>query len=78
MSPIGLVAARREGQLKLYEVAATDAEIISYGMIDGGGAKFCSTTPVGADGRAAVQDAMDAGGLRCVQKRSARWKLPMI
>ena len=61
-----LVAARREGQLNLYEVAATDVEIISYGMIDGGGAgevllDNTASELILENADAAIQDAMDAG-----------------
>tara|TARA_B100001057_G_scaffold355916_1_gene357955 strand:- start:515 stop:1600 length:1086 start_codon:yes stop_codon:yes gene_type:complete len=61
-----LVAARREGQINLYEVMKTDAEIISYGMIDGGGAGEVLLDKSSADlilqnAAAAVKDAMNAG-----------------
>ena len=61
-----LVAARRNGQVNLYKVIAKDAKIISYGMIDGGGAGEVLLDNTSAElilenADAAVQDAMDAG-----------------
>ncbi len=63
-----LVAARDGARLALYEVAATDAEVTAYGMIDGGGAAevFLDATParlVLEDAEHALQDALDAGAL---------------
>ena len=61
-----LVAARRHGQINLYEVMAKDVVIISYGMIDGGGAGEVLLDNTSADlilenADTAVQDVMDAG-----------------
>ena len=60
-----LVAARKDRQLNLYEVTAENAEVISYGMIDGGGAgevlldnSFAELILENAG--SAVQDTMDA------------------
>lgn len=61
-----LVAAMLDGTLALFEVAAADAEIVQYGMIDGGGAAevLLDDTPAKLllkDAKAAVQDALNAG-----------------
>jgi alkylation response protein AidB-like acyl-CoA dehydrogenase len=63
-----LIAAQHEGKLALFEVAAGDAQISGYGMIDGGPAAevFLDNTPgdlVLSDARAALVDALDAGAL---------------
>lgn len=63
-----LVAAKEGGKIAVYEVAASDAKVEGYGMIDGGGAAelFLEDTPgslVLADGEAAFRDAMDWGAL---------------
>lgn len=61
-----LVAAQTGTGLALFEVQATDTEILPYGMIDGGGAAelTLSATPARllmADARAALDAALDAG-----------------
>ncbi len=63
-----LIAAQCDAGLALFSGAATDAEVISYGMIDGGGAAevILDHTPaelVLKDARAALQNAVDAGAL---------------
>ena len=63
-----LVVARDGDRLSLYEVAATEAQIITFAMIDGGGAAevILDAAPARlliADAAAAVQDALDAGAL---------------
>ncbi|MFC2967283.1 acyl-CoA dehydrogenase family protein [Acidimangrovimonas pyrenivorans] len=63
-----LVAAQAEGKLALFAVAAGDAEVTGYGMIDGGGAAelFLDASPARlllADATDALQDALDAGTL---------------
>ncbi len=63
-----LVAADLDGTLALFEIAAEDAEVTGYGMIDGGGAAevFLDGTPAALvlkDAGAAIQDALDAGAL---------------
>ena len=60
-----LVAARKDRQLNLYEVTSKNAEVISYGMIDGGGAgevllDNSSAELILENAGAAVQDAMNA------------------
>lgn len=68
VAEIFLVAAKLDGKLALFEVQASDAQIESYGMIDGGGAAelLLDDTPaclVMADADAALQDTMNAGAL---------------
>ena len=63
-----LVAARHNDGIGLFEVAAKDAEVTSYGLIDGGGAAevFLDNTPAKllmADAAAALQNALDFGAL---------------
>ncbi|WP_323371658.1 acyl-CoA dehydrogenase family protein [Anianabacter salinae] len=63
-----LVAALLDGTMALFDVAASDAEVTPYGMIDGGGAAevFLDAAPATlllAEAGAAVQDALDAGTL---------------
>jgi len=63
-----LVAARDEDGLHVFEVAAEDAGVTAYGMIDGGGAAevFLDATPATLllkHAEAALQDALDAGAL---------------
>lgn len=63
-----LVAARKEGVVALFEVAATDVEIASYAMIDGGpaGEVFFDNTPatlVLEDAGEAIENALDRGAL---------------
>ncbi|SEO92209.1 Acyl-CoA dehydrogenase [Salinihabitans flavidus] len=64
-----LVAARHEGGgIGLYEVDAADAQILPYGMIDGGGAAevVLEQTPATClieDAEAALQEALDFGAL---------------
>ncbi|MFZ3583461.1 acyl-CoA dehydrogenase family protein [Loktanella sp. DJP18] len=63
-----LVVARNGEALSLYEVAAADAHIMPYAMIDGGGAAevILDAAPARlliADAAEAVQDALDAGAL---------------
>lgn len=63
-----LVAARHEGRLGLWEVAAQAAEVVGYAMIDGGGAAevLLSDSParlVLADAEAGLRDALDWGCL---------------
>lgn len=63
-----LVAARNGAALSLYEVAAADAELQSYGLMDGGGAAelILDATPgreLLADATAALSDALDFGAL---------------
>lgn len=63
-----LIAAQAAGTLALFDVAAGDAQVSGYGMIDGGPAAevFLDDTPatlVLADARAALGDALDAGAL---------------
>lgn len=63
-----LVAAKNGGKLSVYEVQAADAEVTGYGLIDGGGAAelMLDGTPgtlLIEDGKAACQDAIDAGAL---------------
>lgn len=61
-----LVAAKAGDCLNLYQVQATDAEIISYGLIDGGGAAEVLLDNTKANllienAQPALQDALDAG-----------------
>lgn len=61
-----LVAAQLDGRLALVEVAAAEAEIIPYGMVDGGGAAevVLENAParlIATDGVAALQAAEVAG-----------------
>ena len=68
VADIFLVAAKLDGKLALFEVQASDAQIETYGMIDGGGAAelLLDNTParlVMADAETALQDAMNAGAL---------------
>ena len=68
VADIFLVAAKLDDGLALFEVQASDAQIETYGMIDGGGAAelLLDNTParlVMADADAALQDAMNAGAL---------------
>jgi len=63
-----LVAAVAGGTLGLFEVAADDAEVTGYGMIDGGPASevFLEGTPATcliADAQKAIGDALDHGAL---------------
>ncbi len=63
-----LIAAWSEHKLALFEVAAKDAQISGYGMIDGGPAAevFLDNTPgdlVLADARSALEEALDVGAL---------------
>ena len=63
-----LVAAKHEGVISLYEVLACDAEIIPYGLIDGGGAAevLLDNTPaklVLNKAEDAIQSALNAGVL---------------
>ncbi|MDQ7072006.1 MAG: acyl-CoA dehydrogenase family protein [Rhodobacterales bacterium] len=63
-----LVAAMLNGSLALFEVAANDAEIVGYGMMDGGGAAEVLLDGTRAklllaDARDALQDALNAGVL---------------
>ena len=63
-----LVATRSGATLAVYEVAATDAQVTGYGLIDGGGAAelFLDATPgtlLLDDARGALTDALDAGRL---------------
>lgn len=63
-----LIAARAEGKLALFEVAAADVQISGYGMIDGGPAAevFLDAAPaelVLPDARAELEDALDIGAL---------------
>lgn len=63
-----LVVAQFDGAIGLFEIDANAAEIIPYGMIDGGGAAevFLDATParlILSDAETAVQDALDAGAL---------------
>lgn len=68
IADIFLVAAKLDGKLALFEVQAADAQIETYGMIDGGGAAelMLDNTPARLlmdDAEAALQDAMNAGAL---------------
>jgi alkylation response protein AidB-like acyl-CoA dehydrogenase len=61
-----LVAAKAGDRLNLYQVQATEAEIISYGLIDGGGAAEVLLDNTKANlliknAQPALQDALDAG-----------------
>ncbi|WP_072857321.1 acyl-CoA dehydrogenase family protein [Loktanella atrilutea] len=63
-----LIVARDGARLSLHEVAASDAQVLPYAMIDGGGAAevILDAAPARllmADAGAAVQDALDAGAL---------------
>ena len=63
-----LVAARAEGRLALFRVAAGDAQVTPYGLIDGGGAAelFLDATPAEMlldDAGRAIEAALDAGRL---------------
>lgn len=63
-----LVAAKSGSTLCIYEVAASDAQVTGYGLIDGGGAAelFLDASPareILKDAAAALQDALDAGAL---------------
>lgn len=63
-----LVAARHDGGLGVFAVAAADSTLSTYGLIDGGGAAevFLDATParlVLADATAALNAALDAGRL---------------
>ena len=61
-----LVAARLDGKVALFEVQASDAQVVGYAMIDGGGAAevLVDDTPARlliADAAAAIEDAQNAG-----------------
>lgn len=61
-----LIAAMLDGKVALFEVAASDAEVVGYGMIDGGGAAEVLLDDANAklliaDAKEAVQDALNAG-----------------
>lgn len=63
-----LVAAKAGETIGIYEVKASDAQVTGYGLIDGGGAAelFLDATPATeliADGRAALEHALDLGRL---------------
>jgi len=63
-----LIVARAGERLSLYDIAARDAQVTGYGLIDGGNAAevFLDATPATLlldDAGAAVQDALDAGAL---------------
>ncbi len=63
-----LVAAKLEGRIALFEVPAEDAQVVSYAMIDGGGAAelLLDGTPAKlllADAAEAFEDAARAGAL---------------
>lgn len=63
-----LVAARDDSGIGLYHVAAEDAAVTPYGMIDGGGAaeivlEDTAAELVMADARTAIEDALDWGRL---------------
>jgi len=62
------VAAGKGGKIALYEVAAADAEVLSYAMIDGGGAgevvlDKTKATLIADDAAEAIEAALDAGRL---------------
>jgi alkylation response protein AidB-like acyl-CoA dehydrogenase len=61
-----LVAARLDGRLAVFSVRAEDAQVVPYGMIDGGGAaELMLDATLGtlliADARGALEDAVQAG-----------------
>lgn len=63
-----LIAARSATGLAVFEVAAADAEVVGYAMIDGGGAAEVILDDTKAmlvleDAEAALQGALDAGAL---------------
>ena len=63
-----VVAKTPAGKIGLYEVAAADAEVLSYAMIDGGGAAEIvldktSATLISDDAEDAINAALDAGRL---------------
>jgi len=63
-----LIAARHEGKLALYDLAASDAQIMGYGMIDGGSAaevllEDSPATLLLKDAEPALEAALDAGRL---------------
>ena len=63
-----LIAAQGPSGLGVYEVAAREAQVVGYGMIDGGGAAevILEDTPAAqvlANAGAALQGALDAGAL---------------
>lgn len=63
-----VVARTAAGKIGLYEVAAAEAEVLSYAMIDGGGAaeivlENTRATLIADDAEAAVNAALDAGRL---------------
>lgn len=63
-----VVAKTANGKFGLYEVAATDAEVLAYAMIDGGGAAEIvldntAATLISDDAEAAINAALDAGRL---------------
>ncbi len=63
-----LIAARLDGALAVFSVAADDADVFGYGMVDGGGAAEVILTDTPAtlllrEAGAALQDALDAGAL---------------
>jgi len=63
-----VVAKTADGKFGLYEVAATDAEVLAYAMIDGGGAAEVvldntAATLISDDAEAAINAALDAGRL---------------
>jgi len=68
IAEVFLVAAKHENGICLFEVSAKDAEVSSYGLIDGGGAAelLLDNTPAKlllADAGAALQDSLDIGAL---------------
>jgi alkylation response protein AidB-like acyl-CoA dehydrogenase len=68
IAEVFLVVAKLNDKLSLFEVAASDASVESYGLIDGGGAAelLLDNTParmVMEDAAAAVQDVMNVGTL---------------
>lgn len=63
-----VMAKTADGKFGLYEVAATDAEVLAYAMIDGGGAAEVvldntAATLISDDAEAAINAALDAGRL---------------
>ena len=63
-----VVAKTANGKFGLYEVAAIDAEVLAYAMIDGGGAAEIvldntAATLISDDAEAAINAALDAGRL---------------
>ncbi|THD73848.1 acyl-CoA dehydrogenase [Thalassobius vesicularis] len=66
VADIFLVAAKLNGKLALFKVAAADANVTGYALMDGAGAAelLLDDTPAAlllADATAAMQDAIDAG-----------------